>query len=268
MLIDWFTVCAQIINFLILIWLLNRFLYKPILNAIDAREQRIASQLEYATQMKTEAENARMDYEQKIAGFEQQRLMQMNEAAQQAESERQQLIEKARRETAELKQQWLDALSGEQNSLNQQLSQRIEQEVFKIARKTLHDLSSTELEQQITTVFIQRLQTQAKQLATQLNQSPSGEPCRAIIRSQFTLTTDQQSAIDNALNDIIQQPLTVQFQSNSSTCFGIECVIGSFKIAWNIDDYLERMQASFNTLIHRTINHSNPDASAESANTH
>jgi F-type H+-transporting ATPase subunit b len=45
MLIDWFTVGAQVLNFLILVWLLKRFLYKPILHAIDAREQRIAKEL-------------------------------------------------------------------------------------------------------------------------------------------------------------------------------------------------------------------------------
>ena len=37
MLIDWFTVGAQALNFIILVWLLKRFLYKPILDAIDAR---------------------------------------------------------------------------------------------------------------------------------------------------------------------------------------------------------------------------------------
>ena len=43
--IDWFTVAAQTINFLVLMWLLKRFLYKPILNAIAAREKNIADQL-------------------------------------------------------------------------------------------------------------------------------------------------------------------------------------------------------------------------------
>ena len=45
MLIDWFTVGAQAVNFLILVWLLRRFLYQPILRAIDTREQRIAAEL-------------------------------------------------------------------------------------------------------------------------------------------------------------------------------------------------------------------------------
>ena len=45
LLIDWFTVIAQVINFFILVWLLKHFLYKPIINAIDAREKRIADEL-------------------------------------------------------------------------------------------------------------------------------------------------------------------------------------------------------------------------------
>ena len=56
MLIDWFTVGAQTLNFLILVWLMKRFLYKPILNAIDAREKRIATQLSDADTKTAEAQ--------------------------------------------------------------------------------------------------------------------------------------------------------------------------------------------------------------------
>ena len=55
MLIDWFTVGAQALNFLILVWLLKRFLYKPILHAIDEREKRIAKELADADAKKAEA---------------------------------------------------------------------------------------------------------------------------------------------------------------------------------------------------------------------
>ena len=59
MLIDWFTVVAQALNFLILVWLLKRFLYKPILNALDAREKRIATELADADARKAEARQER-----------------------------------------------------------------------------------------------------------------------------------------------------------------------------------------------------------------
>ena len=49
MLINWFTVAAQVVNFLILLYLLKRFLYRPILGAMEERERRIASAMEEAT---------------------------------------------------------------------------------------------------------------------------------------------------------------------------------------------------------------------------
>ena len=55
MLIDWFTVIAQIVNFLVLVYLLKRFLYKPIIKAMDGREQRIAGRLEEADKREEEA---------------------------------------------------------------------------------------------------------------------------------------------------------------------------------------------------------------------
>ena len=55
MLIDWFTVGAQALNFLILVWLMKRFLFKPVLDAIDAREKRIAAAIADADQKKAEA---------------------------------------------------------------------------------------------------------------------------------------------------------------------------------------------------------------------
>ena len=59
MLIDWFTIGAQALNFIVLVWLLKRYLYKPILDAIDAREQRIATELADAAAKKAEAKKER-----------------------------------------------------------------------------------------------------------------------------------------------------------------------------------------------------------------
>jgi F-type H+-transporting ATPase subunit b len=63
MLIDWFTVGAQVLNFLILVWLLKRFLYKPILNAIDAREKLIAAELPMPTTKKAEAQKEHDEFQ-------------------------------------------------------------------------------------------------------------------------------------------------------------------------------------------------------------
>ena len=65
MLIDWFTVGAQALNFVVLVWLLKRLLYKPILAAIDSREKRIAAELADADEKRTQAKRERDEYQQR-----------------------------------------------------------------------------------------------------------------------------------------------------------------------------------------------------------
>jgi F-type H+-transporting ATPase subunit b len=60
--LDWFTVVAQICNFLLLLWLLKRFLYRPILDAMAARQQRIATALTEAQSKAATAEALQRDY--------------------------------------------------------------------------------------------------------------------------------------------------------------------------------------------------------------
>jgi F-type H+-transporting ATPase subunit b len=97
MLIDWFTVCAQAINFLILVWLLKRFLYKPVLDAIDAREKRIADKLADANAKKTEAQGERDDFQKKTQAFDEQRGALLTKATDDAKAERDHLMEEARK---------------------------------------------------------------------------------------------------------------------------------------------------------------------------
>ena len=56
MLLDWFTVAAQIANFAILVWLLKRFLYRPVLDAMAAREKRVRETVAAADRQKAAAE--------------------------------------------------------------------------------------------------------------------------------------------------------------------------------------------------------------------
>src|SRR5665213_264164 len=98
MLIDWFTVTAQAVNFLILVWLLQRFLYKPVLAAIDARESKIATQLTDAAAVKKEAQKERDDFRAQSAALEQQRGELLGKASADASIERQSLLDVAHRD--------------------------------------------------------------------------------------------------------------------------------------------------------------------------
>jgi len=98
MLIDWFTVGAQALNFLILVWLMKRFLYQPILRAIDARETRIAAELADADAKKAEAQTERDEFRRKNEEFDQQRAALLSKATDEVNAERHRLLEGTQRQ--------------------------------------------------------------------------------------------------------------------------------------------------------------------------
>ena len=157
MLIDWFTVGAQALNFLILVWLMRRFLYKPILHAIDEREKRVATELANADAKKAEAQKEHDEFQHKNAEFDQQRAALLSKATGEAEAERQRLLDEARKAAVALSSKRQETLRNEEHNLHQAISRRTQQEVFAIARKALTDLATTSLEERLGEVFTRRL---------------------------------------------------------------------------------------------------------------
>lgn len=122
MLIDWFTVSAQVVNFLVLVWLLKRFLYKPILDAIDAREDRIAAEIADADEKRAEARKERDEFREKNEAFDQQRASLLLEATDEASAERQRLLDEARAAADATTAQRREALEREQQNLNDEIT--------------------------------------------------------------------------------------------------------------------------------------------------
>ena len=249
MLIDWFTVVAQAINFLLLVWLLKRFLYKPILQAIDDREKRIANQLQEAGATKEDAEKERRDFQKKNAEFDQQRDALFSQATAKAQDEGRQQLDKARKEYKTLRAKLQESLREEQHSLSREITDRARQEVFAISRKVLADLADATLEEQIAAVFIRRLLElegkERKKLVEAFNSA--GRP--AIVRSAFPLSAAQQAAIGKALKDTLVPKAKVQFETNPEQLSGIELSMNGYKIAWSITDYLASLEKSIAVLL-------------------
>jgi len=145
MLIDWFTVVAEAINFVILVWLLKRFLFKPILHAIDEREKGIATQLAEAEAKKAEAQKERDDFQHKNEAFDQERATLLNKARTRPKpnvsdcSTKREKMQTRCAPTA-------GRLRTEQQNLSQDIVRWTQKEVFAIAKKTLSDLAATSLE--------------------------------------------------------------------------------------------------------------------------
>ena len=242
MLIDWFTVGAQALNFLILVWLLKRYLYKPILDAIDAREKRIAKELADADAKKTEAKREGDEFKHKNEEFDQQRAALLHKAKDEVRAERQRMLGEARQAADTLSAKRQETLRDDARNLSKAISSRIQQEVFAITRKALTDLATTSLEERLSEVFIRGLREMDDKAKAILGQAlkTSTEPAR--LRSAFELPGEQRITIQNALNETFSAEVLVRFEASPDLVCGIELTTNGQKIAWSISDYLDSME--------------------------
>jgi len=249
MLIDWFTVGAQVLNFLILVWLLKHFLYKPILDAIDAREKRIAAELADAAAQKTAAEKQRDEFQGRNKALDAQRTGLLAKAADEAKAERERLLADAHREADGLRAMQASAMRNDRMRLGREITHLAADEVFAVARKALADLASAGLEERMGDVFTRRLREidgKAKEsLATALK--ISSEP--AVVRSAFEMPARERATIQNALNETFSAEIRIRFEAAPGIVSGIELTASGQKLAWSIADYLAALERKVGSLL-------------------
>ena len=264
MLIDWFTVGAQALNFLILVWLMKRFLYKPILHAINEREKRIATELENADKKKAEALKESDEFKHKNEEFDTQRDALLKKAADEANVERQRLLDEARNAADALRSKRQEALRNEEHTIHQEIGRRTEQEVFAIARKALSDLATVSLEERLGEVFTRRLRELDDQAKASLGDAlkKSSEP--ALVRSAFELPVQQRAAIQNALNETFSAEVKIRFETAPALISGIELTANGQKVAWSIGDYLVSLQKGVEELLKEKDKPVNAKSSSDS----
>lgn len=249
MLIDWFTVGAQVLNFVILVWLMKRFLYQPILSAIDAREARIAKELAEAAATKATAEKERDEFQHKNKVFDEERAALLSKATGEAKAERQRLLDAARAAADAQKAKSQEALSNEAADFNLTLRRKAQTEVFAVARQTLTDLATTGLEQRAAVVFMDRLRALDAAAKDQLKQALKTAKEPALVRSAFDLSPEQHAEIQAALNETVSADVPLRFETDAELVSGIELTTPGQKVAWSIAEYLGALEKSVGDLI-------------------
>lgn len=268
MLIDWFTVGAQVVNFLILVWLLKRFLYRPILDAIDAREKRIGQALADADTKKAEAQKERDTFQNKNEAFDKQRATLLSQAMDEAKVERLRLLDEARQAADALRAKRQEAQRNDAHNLNQAISRRAQQEVFAIARKALTDLAGTSLEERMGEVFTRRLREMDEQEKKGLGMSLKTATEPALVRSAFDLPAEQRTAIQNVLNELFSAEIRIRFETAPDLISGIDLTTNGQKVAWSISDYLVLLEKAVDELLNEKGKAEAEPKTRQSANAH
>ncbi len=242
MLIDWFTVIAQIVNFLVLVGLLKYFLYDRILRAMDEREKRIRDRLEDARSKKAEAEQEQKEYRDKLRDLEDRKQEMLDEARTEAESRRRDLMEDARKQADQAKQQWLGSVEREKESFLHELRTTIGKEAVSLARNTLKDLADEDLSVRVTERFIREIQTLSDEQIEKIKQALDRDSRSITVKTATPIADDQRETLRWELTEMLGEDLQIQFRESPELFCGAALSIPGHKIAWSLQGYLDSLE--------------------------
>jgi F-type H+-transporting ATPase subunit b len=242
-------VIAQVINFLVLVWLLKRYLYKPILHAIDEREKGIAAKLAQAESKKGEADKERDEFQHKNEAFDRERKAMVQKSLEEVNVEKTRLVEAARKDADSLLAKRKESMQTERINLNRQISQWTQKEVFAIARKALKDLSTESLEERISAAFVSRLRGLNGQMKEEFAVDLKASDNSVSVRSAFDLPPAQKSDIQRAINETFSTDVKIAYETKPEVIGGIELSTKGRKVSWSISDYLVSLESSASELL-------------------
>jgi F-type H+-transporting ATPase subunit b len=241
-LIDGFTVIAQIVNFLVLVALLKHFLYDRVLAAMDEREDRIRKRLASAERERSEAEEEAQDYRRRKAQLEDERARVLDEARRKAEERRETLVAEARREIDGRRRAWEEALAAEKEEFLRELGRRASAEVYAAARHALRSLADADLEKRVLEVFLDRLADAGDEVRDALRRAAADGGNRLAVRSGFELSSDQRRKVTRGLHETVAEGVDVDYETDPDLLLGVEVAGRGHRVAWHVRDHLDTLR--------------------------
>lgn len=247
--IDWFTFVAQLLNFVILLFLLKRFLYRPVLDAIAQREQGIREQLDDARRKEEKAEAEGEALREERAELESRRDQLVEEAEREAAERRQELGEEARAHADRVKQDWRESLRRQQDSFLQELRRRLGEETLHVAAQALRDLADAELEDRVIRVFLKRMADMEEEARDEFLAAIEEASGRVGIRTAFPVPSERRAELEDAVRAWAGSDVEVHFEEDPELSLGIEMRAGDRKVGWSVGSYLDGLETLASRLL-------------------
>ncbi len=250
--IDWFTLIAQTINFLVLLWLLKRFLFNRIVRAMQERKEKVAAEFDKADEKKREAEKEREKYRSELDKIDDKREEILEEAREEADRIRKEAREKARREAERMRSEWLGSLEAEKEDFKRTLRRKSGREVLALTRDALRNLAGADLQDRVIDAFVARLDDMSGVEKDKLRgQGDSGKP-KVRVRSSFELSDDQSAGVEKALAGALDtKDLDFEIETDEKLVIGLQVDIEGQRLGWSVADLIDDMEEMFEREIDR-----------------
>jgi len=237
--LSWSTFVLEIINFLVLVWILKRFLYKPVLAVIARRRAGIEKSMADAEALHADAEKLQEQYEDRLVVWDQERLQAREALDREIEAERERAMAELQIALEEKRKMASMAEARRQADAMRKFEETALNQGARFATRLLEQASGPETEARLVEMVLTELTKLPDEQIAALRNSYGKTPATVVVVSAFPIPGDQRQRLEQALATLIGSDIPLRFEQNSDLLAGLRITIGAWVLGVNLRDELK-----------------------------
>lgn len=234
--LSWTTFILEIVNFLVLVWVLKRFLYKPVLEVIASRRAGIEKTLADARDLQIHAEKLREQYEGRLADWEKEHQQARDALAADLEAERRRRLDALQAELQRQREKAREIEARRQADTLRERETAALQQSARFAARLLEQASGPDTQTRLVDLLIDELSRLPDERSAAL-QSSYGKTKEIAVVSALPLSDDQRRRLTQALAHVVPDA-TARFGQDRALIAGVRITVGAWVLAANVRDEL------------------------------
>jgi F-type H+-transporting ATPase subunit b len=250
--LSWSTFLLEIINFLILVWILKHFFYAPVKSVIERRRKGIEDSLAQAEVMRSEAKQVEEQYKSRLSQWEKEKKQAHEALHKEINDERDRLME-ALQSTVEKEREKAKVLETRRiNEVQRKNELQALNNAAQFTSKLLSRLASPEMEQKLCELLVEELPQLSPEWQESLgnvfssDENPISAQIAVKVSSAYPLTDQCCNNIKSALKDLVGKSIDCEFTRDPQLIAGLRINFGPLVLRANLHDELQLFIESAN----------------------
>lgn len=242
-----YTIIAQIINFSVLVFLLNRFLYKPVMRTMDKRRQDIKDKIEETQKKLEESDKLKEEYFTKLQEVEKENIVLRKQALEDIKKFKELELQKAQEDVAIKKGKFNDYLVLEQKNLIENFNENLSDLFVEYSNDILGVLANSTLQREIINNFLNKINALDNAKVNEINNLKLDT---VYIYSNGEFTDEEKYILKDSLLKKGFKFNNIEFNIDKKLVLGIEFKAKSYILSWNVkeltDNFISRLNKKIN----------------------
>lgn len=240
--IDWWTLALQAVNFLVLVWLLSRFLFRPVREVIEKRRKLAEQAFAEADKRQSAADAALHQYEEDRAALAEERQNLLSQIRKEQEAEAQKILDDARSKSDQLLAEAKKSISRERDAAVAEVKKQVAGLAVEMAARLLDEIGSPASNGRVADSLVERLGNMPEDEQKRLQKDLSANGARLTVATASPLAADEQRQWIERFDAYLGDGHKTEFVVDPDIVGGAELRFphAMLKLTWA--DYLRRME--------------------------